>query len=86
MRLPFCLPTYNVDRRSAMEMLRVGIVPTSAFPPVGSVEVICGQPCVVTGYATREEFLGAVAGAGLDDIEAFQSCPHDLNFIRISTD
>lgn len=86
MRRPYVDISSNIDPKTAMEMISVGIIPSTAHPSIGTRDVMAGQPIVVVGYATRDEFLQAVADAELSDQPAFQACPHDINFIRISTD
>lgn len=63
----------------------MGILPWSIRSPIGTVEIICGQPFTVTGYATRTEYLEAVRQIGLP-VEVFEECPAEFHFLRISTD
>lgn len=72
----------------AEQMAQVGIVPSAAGPeqePIGHRFELAGQPFVVTGYATREEFLDAVERAGFP-VAVFRHCPDGYHFQRVSTD
>jgi len=75
----------EVDLETAQEIARVGMVATTRLYPVGHVYELCGQRFVVTGRATREEFLRAVEAAGLPR-ERFAQCPVQMLFDRVSTD
>lgn len=83
---PILRSASDVSLDTAMEIARVGIVPSSLLRPVGYIELIAGQPFTITGYATRDEFLQAVADADLEDQESFRSVSSDMYFLRVSTD
>ncbi len=69
----------------AQEIALVGIIPSRRGEPAGKKFTLAGQQFVVTGTATREEFLQAVEAAGLP-VENFSRCPVDSTYLRISTD
>lgn len=73
------------ERYVIEEIARVGIMPSGEKDPIGHKITILGHPFCVTGYATRAEFLAAVAAAGLSVAE-FDRCPQHYHFLRVSTD
>lgn len=78
----------DVDVDLAREMADVGIVPSTAGPetePVGHCFLMAGQLFKITGYATRKEFLTAVAKSGRSPVP-FMAVPDGMFFQRISTD
>lgn len=81
------LPTdeVRVPQHIAEEIVQVGIMPSAKLLPIGHKVSINGQPFVVTGHATREEFIGTVRAANLPNPERFDSIPVPY-FLRLSTD
>jgi hypothetical protein len=78
----------DVDQRQVREMAAVGIIPSLQGPdtePIGHKFEICGQTFVVTGYATRDEFLAAVEREGLP-VHIFKQVPAKYYFQKVSTD
>lgn len=75
----------NLDLRYAREMAAVGIIPSDPLDPIGHKFVLSGQNVIVTGYATREEFMAAVKATGMN-VEMFHAMPARFKFQRISTD
>lgn len=75
----------QVSPEIAEEIALVGIIPSSGLEPIGYRISINGQPFVVIGYATREEFVEAAKAAGLPHLERFRSVPLP-HFLRLSTD
>jgi len=70
---------------AAREMAAVGIVPSIKPREPGHVLTLAGQRFIVTGPATRKEFLEAVARAGLP-ANAFAGVPKEFYFLKVSTD
>ena len=78
----------QVSPRTAQEIAEVGILPSATQDPAGHVITINDQPFIVTGHATREEFLEAVERViGPQRVDMFRA---DLKyvryFLRVSTD
>lgn len=74
-----------ITQTNAQEMAAVGIIPLWKRMPVGSVVTIAGQPFVVTGPATREEFL-AKAKATFPEFPLWDAMPLEFTYHHVSTD
>lgn len=75
----------DVGLSQAMEMARVGVIPSDKHDPVGSWLTLGGQRFVVVGHANKDEFLEAIENAGLDR-QSYENVPDSYMFLRISTD
>lgn len=66
-RTPIFFDTAEIQNIEAVqEMARVGIIVSREKAPVGHRFDMAGQRFVVTGHATREEFLEAVRRAAVE--------------------
>jgi hypothetical protein len=84
MRIERVVFSSDVPEHAAKEMIAVGIVPSLHPRPKGYQFWIGSQPVVVTGHATKAEFLEAVQAAGITG--RFETLPENFHFLRISTD
>ncbi len=87
-RLP-AVPVHPEDAPlwMAMEMATIGIVPAAQLKAVGFRFLMAGQEFIVTGHASREEFVAAAATVvAPEDVAAFCTIPAGMYFLRISTD
>jgi len=77
----------EMTNKQAWEVALVGILPSWIKHEIGKRFKMAGQPFIVTGYATKEEFIKAFNEQKFDDMN-IKSFPNldNLYFIRISTD
>lgn len=75
----------DLGEKQAREIAEVGVIPCRTQHPVGHKFEMGGQQFVVTGYTTKEGFLDAIGGVGLDR-EGFSTVPDGYYFQMISTD
>ncbi len=68
----------------AREIMRVGAMPADTSY-IGEKINLCGNPGIVTGEITRDEFLILVAEAGLS-VDQFRGCPLEMKFYKVSFD
>lgn len=82
------LDTTKFEDDVAKEVAEVGIFPTPDTMSIGHRFPIGTQPFVVTGVATRNDFLRAVAASSIDDAgkSILFNPPAGLNFYRVTTD
>lgn len=74
----------NVDVITALEMIRVGIVPTSSVSPVGTIIQLHGNiPVTCLGERTREQFFEAIRATYSERIAGFLQCPEKYKFEAI---
>lgn len=73
----------SIDVATALEMIRVGIVPTTELSPVGTTVMLHGDmPVVCKGEKTREEFFQRLTSIGMH-LDEFEDCPADMLFEAI---
>lgn len=84
-RVATVMKSSNVDAEMAQEVAKVGILPVRTAKPAGFHFELGGQPFVVTGEATREDFIAASKAAGFDFMDA-KDVPASYTFLRVTTD
>lgn len=73
----------EVDIVTALDMIRVGIVPTHDISQVGTEIMLHGDiPVITQGERTREQFLTRIAEVGRS-VKDFDACPADYRFEAI---